>query len=178
LADNKKEYEIAYLWAHWDAQNMYIKMDPKWKAKVPKIVAKVISLNNQYNYKKTSVNINDNNKNENNIKNTKKGNFKCAPPDWVPIWAWLPAIICRLKSLLPPKIWIEWVCWSKKWAWWWAKKAAKEEWIPDDEFEEEEKKCQTDEDKNWIKDCVENKLKNAKLLLEANKDKYHFSQVW
>jgi len=30
--------------------------------------------------------------------------FKCAPPDGVNIWEWIPAVICRLEDMLPPTI--------------------------------------------------------------------------
>gem|GEM_PF-780884 len=30
--------------------------------------------------------------------------FRCAPPEGVPIWEWLPAVMCRLADMMPPKI--------------------------------------------------------------------------
>lgn len=73
---------------------MYIKLDPEQKANNPfaSIIAKNIALNTSL----LSSNV---------ISPTDKdGTFKCAPPDGVPIWEWIPAIVCWLQDLLPPTI--------------------------------------------------------------------------
>jgi len=35
---------------------------------------------------------------------TPDGAFECGPPDGVNIFQWIPAVICWLKNMLPPKI--------------------------------------------------------------------------
>lgn len=44
---------------------------------------------------------------------TSSATNKCSPPEWVPIWEWIPAVTCRIKYMLPPKISVsDWSCWS------------------------------------------------------------------
>ena len=74
---------------------MYIKFDPEEKGQNPYagIIAQNITLNSYLGVA--------------NIKtptHNSDGTFKCGPPDGVPIWEWIPAIICWLQDMLPPKI--------------------------------------------------------------------------
>ena len=88
-ANNKKnDYEIAYLGAPGDAQNMYLKVDPEAKSPFPKEVADIMDKVNSYHGLIDGSNIS-------NVDN--KADFgKCGPPEGVPIWQWLPAIFCWL----------------------------------------------------------------------------------
>lgn len=129
LPKNKKNYEITYLGAPWDAQNMYIKMDPEDKSENP--YADIIKANESL--KSYLISVKDNQRGsggwsssstsedgsstswEENSDETSiawSGGDKCAPPEGVPIWEWLPAVMCWLKDMLPPKIsFNEGSCW-------------------------------------------------------------------
>jgi len=129
LPKNKKEYEIAYLWAEWDAQNMYIKMDPKAKANNPysDIYSENINLSSTIfwsniwgdSWENSWWNVSWDSwlvewwDDSLSVLDDKDSAFECSPPDWVPIWEWIPAIMCRLKDMLPPTISIsDWECWQ------------------------------------------------------------------
>ena len=151
LPKNKKQYEIAYLWAPWDAKNMYIKLNPeeKWENPYNDIISKNLDLNNYL------LNIWSNSWKNN-------WNFKCAPPEWVPIWQWIPAVMCRLKDMLPPTISIsDGNCWMSLIS-------------TDDEnyFDS------YDGNKNWIIDFLENEIKNWKLYLKSDATKYYYNKTW
>lgn len=154
LPKNKKQYEIAYLWALWDAKNMYVKLDPEDKAENPysDIIAANQSLNS-YLFNIKWWNWWDN-----------SWNFKCAPPEWVPIWQWIPAIMCRLKDMVPPKISItDGNCWLAL-----INKDDDSEWFYDN----------TDINKNGIVDYLENEIKNGSLKLKADSQKYYYNKTW
>ncbi len=91
----KNDYEIAYLGAPGDARNMYLKVDPEAKASVPKQVSDVMDRVNNYRGLNDGTNISQ---------VSKETQFKCGPPEGVPIWEWLPAIFCWLGTILPPTI--------------------------------------------------------------------------
>ena len=166
LPKNKKEYEISYLGAEWDSRNMYIKMDPEWKWKNPywDILSKNLDLNSLLlwaNIWKWTI------KSEDSL-------FKCAPPDWVPIWKWIPAVMCRLKDMMPPTISLsDWGCWPS---------------ILDLASEDEKakiKSCNWDFNKNWINDCIEKKLlgnwdvwSKGTLNLQSDSWKYFYNKKW
>ena len=152
LPKNKKEYEIAYLGGSWNARNMYVKMDTEWKADNP--YSDIISNN---------INLSSSLLGSNIWTWNEEGIFKCAPPDWVPIWEWIPAVMCWLWEMMPPSISIsEWVCWP--------------DLLTIDE-QEEIRSCNGDVDKNWINDCIENKLWDAWILeLESGSEKYYYNK--
>ena len=155
LPQNKKQYEISYLWAPWNASNMYIKVDPEQKSNNP--YANIISDNLKLNSILYWYNIWKWNYNE------EEWLFKCSPPDWVPIWKWIPAVMCWLWELLPPSISLsEWACWP--------------ETLFLEEEREEIRQCNWDVDKNWINDCIEKKLIDWKLELSADKLKYFYNK--
>lgn len=152
LPGNKKMYEIAYIWSEGDTKNMYINIDPNWKAENPyaDIISKNLSLNNNLLSTNLAWNLKESESN------------KCAPPDWVPLREWLPAVICRLKTLLPPKITISaGSCWGSS------------ELSMDDQINLEA--CNKDENRNWINDCQE-KITSVKLSREWTRIWY--SSVW
>ena len=191
LPKNKKEYEIAYLWAPWDAKNMYVKMDPEKKALLP--YSNIISENAKLKTNRLAIWVASNSNFwwKNNTWEAKNAEFKCAPPEWVPIWEWIPAVICRLKSLLPPKIWIEWVCWSELVDWedeyddktnydgWWDWGGWDGGWwscSKSEQYKKEQQKCLKDDNKNWINDCLETRI--SKLELRSDKEVVSFDSNW
>lgn len=154
LPMNRKSYEITYLWAPWDASNMYIKVDPEEKGKNP--YADLIWLNLDL-------------KNKLNASNTwwdfdNAGSFKCAPPEWVPIWEWFPAVLCRLKEMLPPtiKIW-DGNCWETD---------SDDNWLEDLLALD----CNKDDNKNSIIDCFETQIDS--ISLDSDSEKYFYNTSW
>ncbi len=181
LPKNKSEYEIAYLWAAWDAKNMYIKLNPEEK-KLENPYSNIIKLNNLL----------DSNiywlwilplTNQIDTPWNADWKFKCAPPDGVPLWEWVPAIMCRLQNMLPPKIGIsEGDCWI--WILW-------EDGILENEILDKEKawfenslnelknsQCYWDLNKNGINDCLEKKLNWAALDFYSDADRYYYRKTW
>ena len=117
LPKTRKQYEIAYLWANWDAQNMMVSLDPAAKDENP--YSDIIAKNQDLSSKMLWLNVansstwwgwapSDTYQWYTWASPTKArpsdGLFKCAPPDWVPIWKWPSAISCRISNMLPPKI--------------------------------------------------------------------------
>ena len=154
LVKNKKQYEVAYLWANGDSENMYIKMDTdKWDNPYADILSNNISLTTKLMW-------------SNIWWWWVKSEFKCAPPEWVPIWEWIPAIMCRLWDMLPPTISIsEWKCgWENLFL-------SKEE-------KDEIKECNWDVNKDWINDCIVNKLTDGSIELFSDSDKYYYNKSW
>jgi len=190
LSKNKPEYEIAYLWASWDAKNMYIKMDPEEK-KTTNPYSNIINLNwllgsdlygvsllpttNQIDLPWMEWNV-----------LSEDWMFQCAPPEWVDLWEWIPAVICRLKNMLPPKIWIsEWDCWvSIFWEEW--DEAFWEEWeisseqqgYLDDLEETQNSECYWDFNWNWVNDCLESRLAWSKLDFYSDSERYYYNSNW
>lgn len=152
LPKNKKQYEISYMWAPWDAKNMYVKLDPedKWENPYADTMAANANLNNF-------------------LLSTKGswawagwGNFKCAPPEWVPIWQWIPAVMCRLQDMVPPKVSIGTEqCWISL-------LSSKD----DGSFIDS-----TDANKNGISDALERELKNGSIDLKADSTKYYYNSL-
>ena len=93
--DTKNDYEIAYLGAPGDARNMYLKVDPEAKGPFPKEISDIMDQVNGYHGLIDGTNIS-------NV--PEEPEFKCGPPEGVPIWQWLPAIFCWLGTILPPTI--------------------------------------------------------------------------
>lgn len=148
LPGNKKMYEIAYIWADWDSKNMYVSMDPSGKAENPysDIFAKNTALNNSL----LSTNL--------AWKLEESDNFKCAPPEWVPLREWLPSVMCRLKTLVPPTIQINaGSCWGA--------------YLSDDDKINLEA-CNKDSNRNWVNDCQE-KINSVKLVREWTRISYN-----
>lgn len=156
LPKNKKAYEIAYLWAPWDAQNMYIKLDPEDAGEHP--YADIISKNISLNSSLFSQNITG------AQNNNADAAFKCSPPDGVPLWEWIPAIQCRLADMLPPKIGI------------------KDTQCGVSLFSEEEKseyeKCSWDVNKNGVNDCSEQSLGSWKIDLQTSSSRLFYNKQW
>lgn len=153
LPKNKKTYEIAYLWASGDASNMFIWIDPESKAVNP--YSDLIWQNQDLSTKMLWL----------NIWKTKTNNeslFKCAPPEWVPIREWIPAVMCRLWNMMPPTISIsDWACWPS---------------LLTNEEKNELNSCNWDVNKNGVNDCIENKLWVGSISLEADSNKYYYNK--
>lgn len=151
LPKNKKVYEVAQLWAPGDGNSMYIKMDPegKWANPYQDVVA-ANTLLNGYLFSSNVAGPQDDN----------EWTFKCAPPDGVPIWQWIPAIVCRLKDMLPPKIKIsDGVCGQS---------------LLTKEQQDELEACSWDANKNGINDCIEGKLTWGELRLQSDASRYYY----
>ncbi len=162
LAKHKKSYEIAYLWAPWDAQNMYVTLDPEGKGENP--YAEVVSQNLLVNSDLMSANLWLSNEDESDD----DGKFNCAPPEWVPLWEWIPAVMCWLDDILPPKIKIvENKCSTKSLF----DEDKKESWIYDfgqNGPDIEAGYCSDDVTWNWISDCLEEEIQNATIKLKSS----------
>jgi len=156
LPKNKKLYEVAYLWATWDASNMFVKLDPEDKGDNPyaDIISRGLLLASQLL-----------GSNVKGPQNTGETIFKCAPPDGVPISKWLPAVQCWIKNMLPAHIWIsEWQC-----GW--------QELFLSDEEKETYEQCNGDVDKNGVNDCIENNLVDGVIDLTSDTDKYYYNKA-
>ena len=95
-ADSKKnDYEIAYLGAPGDAQNMYLKVDPESKSPPSKEISDILNRVNNYHGLIDGSNISQ-------VENEPV--FQCGPPEGVPIWEWIPAVFCWLGTILPPTV--------------------------------------------------------------------------
>jgi len=150
LPKSKKLYETTYLSAPWDAQNMYVKLDPEQKGVHPyaDILAQNIALNNTI----AAANVWE-------LEN-QEWTFECAPPDGVNIFQWIPAVICWLKNMLPPTIKItDGSCWVSEFT---------------DEQKEEIAECSVDLNGNGIIDCLEEKLSSWSLLLYSDAVRYYY----
>jgi hypothetical protein len=157
LPKNKKQYEISYLWAPWDSKNMYVKLDPEEMGENPyaDIMASNQNLSNTLLFSNTDA-------------NDDSSMFKCAPPEWVPIWKWIPAVMCRLKTILPPTISIsDWKCWVSML------------WSGDDDSSDYEDYYPSDDvDKNWINDYLEDEIRAWSLVLKTDNKKYYYNTSW
>ncbi|MDD2870584.1 MAG: VCBS repeat-containing protein [Candidatus Gracilibacteria bacterium] len=172
LSKNKKQYEISYLGAPGDAQNMYVKMDPKAKAENP--YADIFSKNIELSSNLFSSNIGTGSSGVGSSGASQDSNTKCGPPDGVPIWNWIPAIMCWLGDMMPPTISIsEGVCGST---------LLTDEggvfqdanFLSDSE-KQEVLQCNGDVDKNGVNDCIEKNLTGGYLELSADSDKYYYN---
>lgn len=114
LPKNKKIYEITYMWAPWDYQNMYIKVDSEEKEDNP--YAETISENMVLDtYMKSSNNVSGSDKSWNsdetwNSESLETGwevswwGFSCWATEWTPIRSWMSSVNCWLWESLTPKI--------------------------------------------------------------------------
>lgn len=103
---HKSDYEIAYMGSKWDAANMYLWID----LSKPKEADRADKANNalaRYNQIKNILSANKIGLSSNTSE------FKCWPAEWVPIFQWFSAIMCRLKTLVPPIAIQWWACGSK-----------------------------------------------------------------
>jgi len=131
---------------------MYIKFDPEEKNANP--YAGIVSQNITLNSYLSNGNIHPVGKDADTT-------FKCAPPGGVPIWEWVPAVVCRLKDMLPPKVSIsDGSCGSN---------------LLSREDQEEIQQCQGDVNKNGISDCLEGKLENGSLSLTSDSQRYYYN---
>lgn len=156
LPRHKNSYEIGYFAAPWDAENMYIKLDPEQKMQHPyaEIIAANISLRGTMAW--TSVSEFD----------YEEGPFKCWPPDGVMIWEWIPAIICWLQDMLPPKIKIG----ESSCSMW--------DLFLNEEEREELEACQWDANKNGVNDCLESKLIGWDVSIQTDWWRYYYNTFW
>ncbi|MCD5380636.1 VCBS repeat-containing protein, partial [Candidatus Gracilibacteria bacterium] len=162
LAKHKKSYEIAYLGAPGDAQNMYVTLDPEGKGENP--YAEIVSQNLLVNSDLMSANLGLSNEDESDD----DGKFNCAPPEGVPLWEWIPAVMCRLDDILPPKIKIvENKCSTKSLF----DEDKKESGIYDfgqNDSDIEAGYCSDDVTGNGISDCLEEEIQNATIKLKSS----------
>ena len=168
LPKSKKSYEIAYLWAPGDHENMYIKLDPEGKS--DNEYASVISDNIKLDSQILGSNIGNNFSLD--LWDVPSGDldaktrfgesaFQCAPPDGVPIWEWIPAITCWMNDMLPPSIGIsDGHCWATL--------------LSDQELEEYHS-CNGDVNKNGVSDCIEWKLTDWELSLSSDSQGYSYN---
>lgn len=196
IPKNKKLYELAYMWAEWNATSMYVKMDPDDKERwnpYEEEMSKNASLDNMLDWLNLgSGESNDSNSNDKDADSDDWADFECGPPDWVPIWRWFPAVLCWLKTVLPPTIKIsETTCsadaedddetdwtdlllsdwwWSS--SWWWSS----EGWL--ELSDEATTSCDLDSDKNWINDCIEKWLTGWSIYLIPDSLRYNYNANW
>ena len=154
LPKNKKLYEISYIGAEWDAQNMFVKVDPEWK--LNESLEDIKNQNRNYVFNQMINNISSDVDQE--------AVFDCAPPDWVPIWEWIPAVTCWLQNMMPPSIWIsDGICGPS---------------LLSDEEQEELEACNGDVNKNGVNDCLENKIWNdGSIELISDSEKYFYNKT-
>jgi len=167
LPQNKKQYEIAYIWAEWDAENMYITMNPE--AKADNIYSDIISDNINLSSSLLGSNIWP----LDNSSEDEEALFTCSPPEWVPIWEWLPSVMCRLWEMLPPTIsFLDSQCsWSTVMYLNNEKDDKNTSWTNNQQYI-----CEWDSDNNWINDCVEQWLLDWWIVeLIADSDKYYYN---
>lgn len=163
---HKSDYEIAYLWSKWDAANMYLWIDlskPKDDSDstnaAKNAIAKYSTLKNFLSANKITL-------------NSWSSEFKCWPADGVPIFQWMSAIMCRLKTLVPPIAIQGWSC-SSKTLWIWSS-----DWMSTDfgwEFPKISNPIYNeDKDNNWIPDGAE-LINNWKISLISDKTMYYYN---
>lgn len=152
LPDSKKSYEITYLAAPGDAENMYIKLDPEQKATHP--YADILSANLNLQAMLLAGNVPE---------EAYEDTFKCGPPDGVNIFQWIPAVICWLQDMLPPKIKIG------------QGSCGYDTLFLDEEEREELLECEGDVNKNGINDCLEGKLTGGSLTLQSDAGRYFYN---
>jgi hypothetical protein len=186
LAKNKKIYEISYLWAPWDWNNMYIKLDPEENSEI-KPYSSISSSNINLSNSLMAYNLSYN---EDSSTTTDDWLFECAPPEWVPIWEWIPAVMCWLSDMLPPKISISnWDCWwdylffddnSNGGNWYWNSSFDENSYYSfnSNNKSNEVNQCWNDYNKNWIDDCVESKLSLWSINISSDSSNYYYNSAW
>lgn len=167
---HRSDYEIAYIWWKWDATNLYLGIDlsnPKNSDKQNKATNAL----SRYNQLKNILSANK------IWLNWASSEFKCGPPDGVPIFQWFPAIMCRLKTLVPP-IAIEWWSCGAKTLWIWDSNT-NSSWLSTDFWGEFPKMSnpiyQEDKNGNWIPDWAE-LINNWKISLISDKWMYSYNK--
>ncbi len=93
--ENKKLYEIVYLNAPGDTQNMFIKMSPEQTGPSP-FDDEIIALQNQQSVLLS--------KNVSGWSQVSKISDSCSPREWVALQDFIPAIGCQLDKTSPDKI--------------------------------------------------------------------------
>ena len=161
IPKNKKQYEIAYLWASWDAENMYVQMNPEAKADNP--YKDIIQKNASLQSKLLGQNISGNN-NADWEKKDEVWMFKCAPPEWVPIYEWIPAVVCWLDDMMPPTITVS------------DSTCGPTLDLLSNEDKEYLEQCNWDVDKNWVNDCIENKLDNGSIQSFSDTNRIYYNK--
>ncbi len=153
LPKAKTNYEIAYFSAPGDAQNMYINFDPEKKATHPytNTLEKNLTLQTALRASRP----------EAPQQKQEEAVFSCAPPEGVDISQWPSAIICWLEEMLPPTIQI-------------AKNDFRGSSFTPEQAREIDK-CSTDENKNGVLDCYEQKLQGGSLKLSSRQSKYSYN---
>ena len=155
LPKNKKLYEIAYLWAPGDSDGMYVKLDPNEKTAHP--YDDIVSANMELDASLLGDSVASWNNSDDPV-------FVCAPPGWVELQDWFPAVQCWLENMLPATIGLsEGQC------------AGRTLFLSDEEKQEYEA-CSGDGNKNGVDDCIENNLKDSVLELSAENSKYYFGK--
>ncbi|MCP4523052.1 MAG: hypothetical protein GY828_02425, partial [Candidatus Gracilibacteria bacterium] len=190
LPKNKKQYEIAYLGAQGDTQNMHIQMNPEKKEESPyldilkknaelqaQLLGENISGTSGKPKSEGSENNNGSSSGSDSDKKSEDGEneennegeeektsavFKCAPPEGVPIYEWMPAITCWLDDMLPPKISVS------------DSSCGPTLDLLSEEDRDYIEQCDGDTDKNNINDCVEKKLEGGSLKMRTESQVYNF----
>ena len=158
LPKSKKQYEIAYMWAPGDGKSMHVQLNPeaKWENPYADIIQKNAALQSKLLW--------------NNIwasqKNQYENTFKCAPPEWVPIFEWMPAVVCWIDDVLPPTISVsDSTCGTTV-------------SLLSQEQQDFIAQCNADEDKNWVNDCLEKSLDSGEVSLKTDSSSYYINQPW
>lgn len=152
LPKAKKSYEIGYFAAPGDSQNMYIKLDPDQKWDHP--YADIIAANTALQTTLVAANVGDNSV-------VWKNTFECAPPDGVNIFQWIPAVVCWLKEMLPPKIKIG------------PGKCSDQAFVNRENSQRES--CERDSNNNGVVDCIEDWLRWWSLSLSSDLERYPYN---
>ncbi|MCH2188381.1 hypothetical protein MK079_00960 [Candidatus Gracilibacteria bacterium] len=152
LPQTKSQYEIAYIGSDGDAQNMYVSLDPNSKNTHP--FADLLAQNAELDSISFGLNIPE-------FRGYQEPSYgHCAPPNGVPLWEWIPAVVCWLEGLLPPTIGLsDGTCGVNLLS-----------------FEEQEfiRSCSGDVNGNGVNDCIETKLNNGSLEVSTDRDKYYY----
>lgn len=96
LSGHYSDYEMGYIGGPGDALNMYVKVDPESKGRLPSEITDI-----QQRYQSLFNTLDAANIGQYNPEDSK---FKCGPPEGVPIWKWLPAVFCWIGTILPPTV--------------------------------------------------------------------------
>ncbi|EKE27248.1 MAG: hypothetical protein ACD_3C00233G0001 [uncultured bacterium (gcode 4)] len=169
-AGHKNDYEIAYLGGKWDAENMYVRLNPE---KSQDNMTNDKTKNIASNYARFQATLAASKMTNQTRWSQQSSDFKCWPPDGVPIFQWMSAIMCWLNTLVPPiaisassctssTLWIAWTSTSTDF--WWDYPAVTNP------------KYNDDENKNQIPDWAE-LIKDWKLDLVSDKWMYWYSKT-
>lgn len=135
LPNSSKLYEIVYLNAKWNSKWMLIEINPEDINYNPygEIIAENVASDAVLAVNKVSY--------EPSLEDWEDWWFACAPPDWVPIWEWFPAVICWLWDVMDFSI----SFWDDS------------SWEDAEEIKEyiSENACERDLNNNWLSDCID-----------------------